>query len=204
MFQEVNFYAESAGGDQQMQLAGMPSERDALAQLYAALMRERYGPSHPATPTQMHRAFADSVLARDVYALRHLTDALRNGCARDAFMSATGVVLPLGEDATWAVLLEWAGVGLEEDALREAHAKVDQEAKALVARVSNAAQAHEWVERQVAAGFDTLKQIRKVWWLIREDGEGFELSSKAGNLHRLRPLIAAVIDRSRIEAGSFA
>lgn len=201
MFQEPDF---AAGVDHQLQLAGMPSERDALAHLYAALMQERYGQSHSAAPAAMHYSFADSVLARDVYALRHLTDALRNGCARDAFMSGTGVALPLGEDATWAVLLEWAGVSMEEDAMREAQAKVEQAAKALVTRVSNAQQAQEWAERQVAAGFSTLKKVRNVWWLMRESGEGFELSPKNGNLHRLRPLISALIDRARVEEGSFA
>lgn len=173
--------------------------RAQIANTYAEAMRKAFGNGHKGVPGSMHTSFAEAVLSKNAYALKHLANGL-NGVAKATFTEVTGVPLPKLQGETWRAIRRWAGVTDAQDAVFEAKRKVAVELDSLKAVVRNPSETHAWIKRSIAEGFTRLVNQRGRWFLANEAGTAYDLSQKGTGFAQARPLIKAELDLADAEA----
>lgn len=101
------------------------NERDIIAVKFAqALARPGVG----AEPNDFHRKFADAIIDKDAYALKHLANGMNN-IGKRVFSEVVGVKLPKTQAATWEAIRDWAGVTDAQDAQRNADIQAQRDAR---------------------------------------------------------------------------
>lgn len=164
--------------------------REDIAARYAAALNQ-------GEPGDYHFRFADSVLKKDAYALDFLANGL-NDVGKRVFSEVTGVALPKQQGATWAVLRDWGGISVEEDAKNRTWQKVVSERRAIEATVG--LDALQWANEQVEKGFDTIQKIGRDTWLVNVENRGFNLSVRGSGMNQLVPYLKAKIEHEKARA----
>lgn len=171
-----------------------PITADRVASIYAEEFVRHY--SHPPVDEALSR-FVDAYLGRDYFGLEFAFNGL-NDAARAAFSRASGLALPSGQAAGREVLRQWAGVPAELIEVRRASKKVAAERSALERLMRHQPelvdQSINWINSQLEAGFDRLLHVQRRYYLANAEGRGIDLSAKKSGLHRLRPMIEAILD----------
>ncbi len=174
----------ASAGDQSI----TADRRTEIAAIYASLLHQKHGDRHDGAVKDMHLSFADAILARDAYGLKHLSYG-GNEVAKAAFTQITGLALPKTQGLTWVALRQWAGVSDKADAHAQALRKVATEARFL--QVSDVAESRAWISGKIAEGYTTLKSVNHRWFLLNDQGTGYDLSRKGTGMTQLRPLLEA-------------
>lgn len=167
--------------------------REQIARRYLDALRTGLGAQRitATEPLPFHLEFAEGVLARNPYALRHLANGL-NDVGKRVFSDVTGVALPCTQCGTWRALLAWGGVSEATDAAKSAHEAVERAHQVVRKRISNADDVLKWIESMVATDH-RLVQADGCWvFMNAQTGKGFNLSKRGSHLSLLRPLIQAV------------
>lgn len=162
--------------------------RTEIATIYAGLLREKHPEVHSGQPSNMHFAFADAVLARDAFGLKHLANGL-NEVGKAAFTRVTGVKLPKLQGQTWVALRAWGLISDKADAHAKALRKVETEVK--FCPLPNVEDHRQWIKERIAHGFTTLQNVNHRWLLMNDARTGYDLSRQGSGLTKLRPLIEA-------------
>lgn len=133
-------------------------DKEAIASLYAMeLAKGREGVSPD--PKDYHYRFAEAVYTKNAYGLEHLANGL-NDTGKKVFTEVTGIKLPRTQEATWAALMDWAGINPLQDAADRAKGQVEREKRFLKERNVS-------VGESVYAGFDEAikngaREIKKI------------------------------------------
>lgn len=174
-------------------------DRTTIAERYCAALRAKH-PHASTRPGEMHFAFADAMLQRDPYRLKHLANGM-NDVAKAVFGQLAGVPLPKGQAATWSALLSWAGTSPIEDRVRTAQLATARELQLLRAKAGNADIIHEWIKGLIGNGFNRLVLHERTWYLAHSSGKlGHNLSERGTRLHLARPLIEALIELQQAQS----
>ena len=179
--------------------ASVSGQVDVIARKYAAeLAAGRPGVS-PA-PTDFHRAFARDLVNKNGFALEWITNGL-NDKAKAVFTEFTGLELPRGIAASWAVLRQWAGITEEQDALAKAQARLSHPEQALRSLIGapDFEVVKSWTLARIAEGFDRVVHAPGKWMLVNQEGVGFDLSKKGTVLPKARAFIEASCDLHKAE-----
>lgn len=155
----------------------------------------RHYPGNP--PDDALRRFAEGYMARDYFALEFAFNGL-NDAARAAFARLSGLSLPAGQAAGREVLRQWAGIPQELIDVRAASQRVRSQRESLEHLMRHQPelvdQSINWINRQLEAGFDQLTHVGRRYYLSNGQGRGIDLSAKSTGLHKLRPMIEAILD----------
>lgn len=131
---------------------------EAIAKLYAIeLAKGREGVSPE--PKDYHYRFAEAVYTKNAYGLDHLANGL-NDIGKKVFTEVTGIKLPRTQGATWAALMDWAGINPFQDAADRAKGQVEREKRFLKERnVSVSETVYEGFDEAIKNGAREIKSI---------------------------------------------
>lgn len=171
----------------------------AIAVKYAAVLALGR-PGVSATPSDFHKGFARHIVEKNGFALEWITNGL-NDKAKAVFTEFTGVELPKGIAASWAVLRNWAGITAEEDALAKAKARLRPTQESLRSLVGDETfkMVEGWTEARLGEGFNRIEHRPGKWCLVNAEGVGFDLSKQRTVLPKARDYIQACCEVHKAE-----
>jgi hypothetical protein len=166
-------------------------DKEAIASLYAMeLAKGREGVSPE--PKDYHYRFAEAVFTKNAYGLEHLANGL-NDNGKKVFAEVTGIKLPRTQQATWAALMDWAGINPLQDAADRAKGQVEREKRFLTERkvlVSDAEYQH--IDSLIEEGFREIKSINGARYFTN-GSSGINMSKRGTGMHHLIDYIKARI-----------